>query len=71
MLPCPDILIISCALVTADPGLVSLRKILAMVVDSILPAGLTRTRRPIMYMLAPKLEKSMTLNAGTMNLPRA
>ena len=65
-----DIMLEVRSLVLAEPGLVSLVKV-SRGRAQISQVQLTRTRRPIMYMLAPKLLNMMTLNPGTIHFPRA
>lgn len=67
----PDIMFEVRTLVLAEPGLVSLIIVSNDVAVNSAQCKLTRTRRPIMYMLAPKLLNMMTLKPGTRNFPRA
>jgi len=67
----PDIMLEVWILVLAEPGLVSLNIVSNDVALNSTKCKLTRTRRPIMYMLAPRLLNMMTLKPGTMYFPRA
>lgn len=66
-----DIMLEVRSLVLAEPGLVSLNIVSNDVALNSTKCKLTRTRRPIMYMLAPRLLNMMTLKPGTRYFPRA
>ena len=66
-----DIMLEVRSLVLAEPSLVSLNIVSKDVALNSTQCKLTRTRRPIMYMLAPRLLNMMTLKPGTRYFPRA